>query len=867
VDYVLVEGNQSVRRHRVRRVAYVSTDHRMVYVDFAPGEKGAHKQYMEKLQTFPVPPPEGEDMSEADKLFQACLDERRPPQKQAGGQERPSWISDTTWAMIRRKAELRRRRSTRSRKSESQRLKRGIRKGLQTDREARLDKAATEIEAAMQMDTQRGYQLLGRWYKRREGQGLALSTQAMGVVEDEYRTLYARPAQPTGEMIPLDRVRGRYQVPDHIPHDDEIREACRKLRRGKAPGPSGMSGDDLREWEEDEDTTKWDKVVALVQHAFESGETPAAFQAGVLVLVPKSDVGKYRGIALLEALYKLLSALINRRVCKAVKWHDAVHGFITDRSCATAILEVKLAMQMAKRKGQVYHQIFLDLSKAYDNLDRERLYEIMEAYGMGPLTMRLLRNAWEGSGVVPKKAGRFGKFIATDRGVKQGDIASPTFFNMAVDAIIRAEEDVRRRTGDAAAREIAIAFYADDGKIGGTDAGAVQASLDVFTDLFGRMGLKMNGTKTEAMTSATPGRPTQIRHGAYQRKLAGTGAEYKARSSAMGVCPVCGDEIQKRSLARHLRDQHPGVTPPRLDLEDLVSPVRNTRTRKYVIAVGRTGERMPCPDGSCTFGGKTCTAMRVHFMHRHWRDTLDFRGQPGYVKCPECSMMVKSPVSARHQASMICRDGAQRQRSRTQRGIVEQAAAAPAQFSVGPKQLTIVPEFKYLGRVVARDDSDLAACLRNVARARAKWGEISRILRRDGASVGSTARFYVVIVNAVLLFASETWVVTQRIENMLTTFHNKCARIIGHTYIRPKIDAPTEWVYPSVTSSLEAAHLLPLRTYLDRRRAKFREFAQTREIYHRCKMSSSIAQPFPTLWEQLEKTPVDERNPESIFDF
>jgi hypothetical protein len=65
----------------------------------------------------------------------------------------------------------------------------------------------------------------------------------------------------------------------------------------------------------------------------------------------------------------LLSALINRRVCKNVKWHDAVHGFIAGRSCSTAILEVKLAMQLAKRRGQVYHQIFLDLSKAYDNLD------------------------------------------------------------------------------------------------------------------------------------------------------------------------------------------------------------------------------------------------------------------------------------------------------------------------------------------------------------------------------------------------------------------------------------------------------------------------------------------------------------------
>jgi hypothetical protein len=121
-----------------------------------------------------------------------------------------------------------------------------------------------------------------------------------------------------------------------------------------------------------------------------------------------------------------------------------------------------------------------------------------------------------------------------------------------------------------------------------------------------------------------------------------------------------------------------------------------------------------------------------------------------------------------------------------------------------------------------------------------------------------------VIVTAVLLFGSETWVVTQRIENLLATFHNKCARIIGQTYIRPKVSAPTEWVYPSVAHSLKQAHLLPLRTYLDRRRVTFRAYAQKRAIFKRCESSSSIVQPFPTLWEQLY-TIVDERIPELIF--
>jgi hypothetical protein len=59
----------------------------MVYVNLALGDQRVQQQYMKQLQTFPVPLPEGEAMTQADKLFQACLDKRKLPDKQQVGQE------------------------------------------------------------------------------------------------------------------------------------------------------------------------------------------------------------------------------------------------------------------------------------------------------------------------------------------------------------------------------------------------------------------------------------------------------------------------------------------------------------------------------------------------------------------------------------------------------------------------------------------------------------------------------------------------------------------------------------------------------------------------------------------------------------
>ena len=149
------------------------------------------------------------------------------------------------------KAALRSQRKTVARRTKHSSLKLQICAGLKRDKDAQLDRAATEIEEAMAKDMQQGYQLLLRWYKRREGKGLALSPLAMSKVEEEYGKLYSASAPP-GHQIPLDRVRRQhFKVSDKVPKDWEIQKACKRMRKGKAAGRSGLSVDTLRGWEAD----------------------------------------------------------------------------------------------------------------------------------------------------------------------------------------------------------------------------------------------------------------------------------------------------------------------------------------------------------------------------------------------------------------------------------------------------------------------------------------------------------------------------------------------------------------------------------------------------------------------------------------
>ena len=61
----------------------------------------------------------------------------------------------------------------------------------------------------------------------------------------------------------------------------------------------------------------------------------------VVVLIPKGTSGDYRGIGLLEVIWKLLERVLDARVSKA-ELHNYLHGFRARRGCGTVIMEAKL---------------------------------------------------------------------------------------------------------------------------------------------------------------------------------------------------------------------------------------------------------------------------------------------------------------------------------------------------------------------------------------------------------------------------------------------------------------------------------------------------------------------------------------------
>jgi hypothetical protein len=136
----------------------------------------------------------------------------------------------------------------------------------------------------------------------------------------------------------------------------------------------------------------WRLLVVLVQAVWTHGIIPRQLLWSIVVLIPKGG-GDYRGIGLLEPIWKVLERIMDCRL-NAIELHDCLHGCRAKRGTGTAVIEAKMAQQLSYLELKPFYGVFLDLKKAFDSMDRECCIMILEGYGAGPRMIRLIRGYW-----------------------------------------------------------------------------------------------------------------------------------------------------------------------------------------------------------------------------------------------------------------------------------------------------------------------------------------------------------------------------------------------------------------------------------------------------------------------------------------
>jgi len=397
--------------------------------------------------------------------------------------------------------------------------------------------------------------------------------------------------------------------------------------------------------------------------------------------------------------------------------------------------------------------------------------------------------------------------------VTQGDIDSPTIFNIIVDAVIRAWK--RGKEGDESISQ----FYADDGLLENTNPEVLQRDLDEIIALFSQVGLKANENKTKFMVVRGAAAPKALSKEVYDninRRRKGenpTNLTYKERRKLDVSYEVCGKVLKQVSLQRHMLSQHKRDMPTQYVEREI--GVRGN----YVLMNYTRGSFNECPVPGCSGGGKDTFSVYRHFANRHPDADIEIRGDRDTLKCELCGQRCYD--LNKHKQTSTCMKNRTRRSNEIKQTL--QAKGDKVRFSVNGKEIERVKKFKYLGRWFREDDSDTCSIKENIRKANGRWNCLANILKREGANAVCMGRFYLTIVQAVLLYGADSWAVEKRDLKRLESFHNRAARYMTGKHIKKRGEV---WEYPKHDELLKEAKLLPISKYIERRRGTLRKYLE-----------------------------------------
>ena len=286
---------------------------------------------------------------------------------------------------------------------------------------------------------------------------------------------------------------------------DEVDLAVRQLKNGKAPGLDGLPPEFWK-------LPMARKSLLKFCNATYHGNRPKDWGISGLTPIPKkgdlTKTNNYRGISLSQVASKIYNRCLLNRIRPVI---DKVlrpnqNGFRQGRSTTSHILALRRIVEELKNHDMEAVLTFIDFRKAFDSINREKMLQILEAYGIPPDVVYAIRVMYEDtSAVVITPEGETDAFYI-NTGVLQGDPLAPFLFVICLDYALRSsitETDgltLRcRRSRRHPAERIADLDYADDIALLENSIKSAQDLLNRVEKACQNIGLFLNAPKTKYM--------------------------------------------------------------------------------------------------------------------------------------------------------------------------------------------------------------------------------------------------------------------------------------------------------------------------------------------------------------------------------
>ncbi len=174
----------------------------------------------------------------------------------------------------------------------------------------------------------------------------------------------------------------------------EVQRAIKCLSAGKSPGGDGFPTDFYKSFSD----LLAPKLLTVFQDAFQRGSLPESMQNAIITLIHKKgkdpqQCGSYRPVSLINVDAKILAKILALRleVCLPTLIHPDQVGFVKGRSSADNLRRLLHLVWQTRNSMEPVVAFSLDAEKAFDRVEWEYLFAILERFGMGDVYIKWVK--------------------------------------------------------------------------------------------------------------------------------------------------------------------------------------------------------------------------------------------------------------------------------------------------------------------------------------------------------------------------------------------------------------------------------------------------------------------------------------------
>ena len=245
---------------------------------------------------------------------------------------------------------------------------------------------------------------------------------------------------------------------------------------------------------------------SICQQIWKTQQWPQDWKRSVFIPITKKGHAKeysnYRTIAVISHASKVMLKILQARLQQYVNCElpDVQTGFTKGRGTRDQIANIHWIIKKAREFQK--NICFIDYAKAFDCVDPNKLWKILQEMGIPDHLTCLLRNLYAGQETTVRAGHGTTHWFQIGKGVRQGCIWSPCLFNLYAEYIMRNTRLEEAQAGiKIARRNINNLTYADNTTLISESEEGLKSLLMKVKEESEKVGLKLNIHKTKIMAS------------------------------------------------------------------------------------------------------------------------------------------------------------------------------------------------------------------------------------------------------------------------------------------------------------------------------------------------------------------------------